>query len=104
MVSIDDRITEHSYCFSKKIADVLRYNHFNKLSYTDRKDIIAILSIIEKYLISEFSLIVKDLVTSFEDVVAFIQLYSANPNPTSKKCNPLGKHAVIFSIYYLHFI
>lgn len=85
MVSIDARITEHSYFFSKKIVDVLSNNHFNAHSYTDREEVITILSIIEKYLISEFSSIAEDLVTSFEDVVAFMQLYSATPNPTSKK-------------------
>lgn len=85
MVSIDTRITEHSYFFCKKIVDVLRNNHFNAHFYTNRDDVITILSIIEKHLISEFSSIVENFVTSFEDVVAFMQLYSANPNPTSKK-------------------
>lgn len=85
MVSIDARITEHSYFFCKKIVDVLSNNNFNAHSYTNREEVITILSIIEKYLISEFSSIVEDLVTSFEDVAAFMQLYSATPNPTSKK-------------------
>lgn len=82
---IDERIIEHSYFFCKNIVVELRKNQYNAPSYTNKKDIISILSIIEKHLISQFSTIVEGFVTSFEDVVAFIQLYSASPNPTSKK-------------------
>lgn len=82
---IENRILEHSYFFSKSVVKVLRNNKFNGSKYNDRNDIIHILSIIEEYLVSSFVKTVEGFLVSFNDVVVFIQLYCANPNPTLKK-------------------
>lgn len=82
---IEERITYHSYIYSKLVVIKLREDNYLDTEYTNISDVRSICSIVEHFLVSSFTQVVKNFIISFEDVKEFIHLYSATPNPKLKK-------------------